>query len=95
MSRPCKKRRICGRINSNFFKPAGIQLRELKEIVLSPEECEAIRLKDLQGLDQKEGAVKMNISQPTFHRSVLSARKKIADALINGKAIRIKRGKDD
>ena len=51
-----------------------------------------MRLKDLLSLDQKECAGKMDISQPTFHRLVVSARRKIADALVNGKAIRIEGG---
>jgi hypothetical protein len=56
------------------------------------EEAEAIRLKDLQGLEQEEGAEKMNISRPTFQRVLASARQKMADALLNGKAIRIEGG---
>lgn len=61
----------------------------LEEIILNADESEAVRLKDLQNLSQKECAKRMNISQPTFHRLVSSARKKITDAIINGKAIRI------
>lgn len=72
-----------------YFKPQGIPLRLLNEEILTFEEIEAVRLKDLEGLKQENCAKKMNISQPTFHRLVLSARKKIADAIINGKAIKI------
>lgn len=61
----------------------------LEEVVIALDEYEAIRLKDLEGFDQESCAKKMNISQPTFHRLVLGARKKIADAIINGKAIKI------
>jgi predicted DNA-binding protein (UPF0251 family) len=75
-----------------FFKPAGIPLRALEEIQLTVEEAEAIRLKDLEGLEQEQGAEKMNISRPTFQRVLVSARKKVADALLNGKAIRIEGG---
>lgn len=75
-----------------FFKPAGIPLRALEEIQLTVEEAEAIRLKDLEGLEQEEGAEKMNISRPTFQRILASARQKVADALLNGKAIRIEGG---
>ena len=75
-----------------FFKPAGIPLRALEESRLTVEEAEAIRLKDLEGLEQEEGAEKMNISRPTFQRVLASARQKIADALLNGKAIRIEGG---
>jgi predicted DNA-binding protein (UPF0251 family) len=67
-------------------------MKDMEEIVLPVEEYEAVRLKDLEGLEQEECAKKMNISQPTFHRLVLSARKRIADAIINGKAIKIEGG---
>lgn len=56
------------------------------------EEAEAIRLKDLEGLEQEQGAEKMNISRPTFQRVLASARRKMADALLDGKAIRIEGG---
>jgi predicted DNA-binding protein (UPF0251 family) len=72
-----------------YFKPAGIPLRDLEEVCMSIEEAEAIRLKDLEGLEQEQGAEKMNVSRPTFQRILASARQKIADALLNGKAIRI------
>jgi predicted DNA-binding protein (UPF0251 family) len=75
-----------------YFKPAGIRLIELGEVNLTREEHEAVRLKDYEALEQKKAAEKMNISQPTFNRVLNSARKKIAEALVNGKAIRIKGG---
>ena len=85
--------RLCRRVRFNpgvvYFKPRGVRLTELEEVVLLVEEFEAVRLKDLEGLEQGECAKKMGISQPTFHRLVLSARKKIADAIVKGKAIRI------
>jgi predicted DNA-binding protein (UPF0251 family) len=88
--------RLCRRVGFNpdvtYFKPRGIPLVELEEVILPVDEFEAVRLKDLEGLEQEKCAKKMNISQPTFHRLVLSARKKIADAIINGKAIRIEGG---
>jgi len=77
---------------ATYFKPAGIPLRVLDEVRLSVEEAEAIRLKDLEGLEQEQGAEKMNISRPTFQRVLASARQKIADALLNSKAIRIEGG---
>ena len=67
-------------------------MRELEECIITVDEFEAVRLKDLLGLEQELAAKKMNISQPTFHRLILAARKKIAEALINGKAIRIEGG---
>jgi predicted DNA-binding protein (UPF0251 family) len=75
-----------------YFKPAGIPLRDLEEVCMSIEEAEAIRLKDLEGLEQEQGAEKMNVSRPTFQRILASARQKVADALLNGKAIRIDGG---
>jgi len=92
MPRPPKCRRVAFLPEANYFKPAGIPLRLLDEIRLSVEEAEAIRLKDLEGLAQAQGAEKMNISRPTFQRVLASARQKIADALLNGRAIRIEGG---
>jgi predicted DNA-binding protein (UPF0251 family) len=89
MSRPRICRRVYFEPNVTYFKPAGIRLVDLEEMVWSVDEFEAVRLKDLLQLDQETAARKMKISQPTFHRLVTSARKKIADAIINGKAIRI------
>ena len=82
-------RNISHKPSSKYFKPAGIPLREIEEEVLSFVEIEAIRLKDFLGLEQKECAERMNISQPTFHRLLVDARKKISSALVNGKAIKL------
>jgi predicted DNA-binding protein (UPF0251 family) len=92
MPRPRLCRRVGFQPNVTYFKPAGIRMVELEESILTIDEFEAVRLKDLLGLEQEIAAKKMNISQPTFHRMVLSARKKIADAIVNGKAIKIKGG---
>lgn len=92
MSRPPKCRRVAFLPGVTYFKPAGIPLRALEEVRLSVEEAEAIRLKDLEGLEQEQGAEKMNVSRPTFQRVLASARLKMADALLNGKAIRIEGG---
>ena len=75
-----------------YFKPAGVPLSGLQEIRLSVEEVEAIRLKDIEGLEQDACAQKMNVSRSTFARILLTARRKMADALLNGKAIRIEGG---
>ena len=72
-----------------YFKPAGVPLSNLQEVRLSVEEVEAIRLKDLEGLEQEECAQRMNISRTTFSRVLGSARQKMADALLSGKAIKI------
>ncbi len=65
---------------------------DLEESILTVDEFEAVRLKDLEALDEHAAAKKMNISQPTFNRIVSSARKKISDAIVNGKAIKIEGG---
>lgn len=92
MPRPPKCRRVAYMPEVTYFKPAGIPLRALEEVYMSVEEAEAIRLKDLEGMEQEQGAENMNVSRPTFQRVLASARQKIADALLNGKAIRIEGG---
>jgi len=87
--RPRLRRRVRFSPEITYFKPRGIPLKSLEEVKLTMEELEALRLKDFQGLDQNKAAEKMNISQPTFHRTLLTARKKIAEALVNGKAVKI------
>ena len=92
MGRIPKWRRVAFIPEVTYFKPAGIPLRTLEEVCLSVEEAEAIRLNDLEGLEQEECAQRMNISRPTFHRVLGAGRRKLADALLNGKAIRIEGG---
>ncbi len=92
MPRPPKKRNIDFLPNLTYFKPAGVPLKNLREVSLGFEELEAIRLKDLEGLEQEACAERMGISRPTFHRIIVQARKKLAQALIEGKAIRIEGG---
>ncbi|MEM5782584.1 MAG: DUF134 domain-containing protein [Candidatus Aenigmatarchaeota archaeon] len=92
MPRPRICRRVFFEPNITYFKPAGVPIRKLEEVVLTVDEFEAIRLKDLEGLEQEEAAKKMNISQPTFFRLLDSGRKKIANAIVNGKAIKIEGG---
>lgn len=92
MPRPPKCRRVEHLPGYTYFKPAGVPMSELSEIVLSVEELEAIRLRDLVGLDHEVSAEKMSVSRPTFHRILASARRKIAQALVNGTALRITGG---
>jgi predicted DNA-binding protein (UPF0251 family) len=92
MSRPRRGRFVNSKPKVNFFKPAGVRIIDLDESVLTIDEFEAVRLKDLEGLDQDEAAKKMGISQPTFHRLINSARRKIADTLVNVKALKIEGG---
>jgi predicted DNA-binding protein (UPF0251 family) len=92
MPRPRKRRRVRFRPDVTLFKPEKVKKACLEESILTVDEFEAVRLKDLEGLDQEKAAKKMSISQPTFHRLIRSARKKIADAIVKGKAIKIKGG---
>ncbi len=92
MARPIKCRRISSMPCTTYFKPAGIPVRELEEVRISLEELEAIRLKDLEDMEQEQGAECMQVSRPTFQRILSSARQKIADALLNGKALKIDGG---
>jgi len=92
MARPTKWRRIEFVPTVERFVPSRQDVSDLRENVLKLEELEAIRLKDLEGLEQEGCAEKMRVSRPTFQRILLAAREKIADSLINGKAIRIQGG---
>ena len=92
MPRPRHFRRVGCLPQANFYKPRGIPLAVLQHITLTVDELEAIRLADLQGLYQEQAAKKMNISRQTFGRILESAHKKIADALVNGKALLIEGG---
>ena len=89
MVRPRKPRFLRYRPNVFYFKPRGVPLRFLEEVILSPAEWEALKLHDAEGLEQRKAAKKMGISQPTFQRTLEAAYKKIVEALVAGKAIRI------
>jgi predicted DNA-binding protein (UPF0251 family) len=90
------RRRRCRRVGFQpaftSFRPAGAGMTEPEEMILTIDEFEAVRLKDLEGFEQEVCAEMMDISQPTFHRLVISARRKIADALTHGKSIKIEGG---
>lgn len=89
MPRPRRLRRIFRYPRITYFRPG---IGAAHEVVLTLDELEALRLKDLEGLTQEEAAKKMNISQPTFNRLLSNARKKVSEALVEGKAIRIEGG---
>lgn len=92
MPRPRKFRRVEFLPAVTVFKPVGVPLRGLEEIVLSIEELEAIRLKDLEGLEQEECARRMQVSRPTFQRILVSAREKVATVLTRGLALKVEGG---
>jgi uncharacterized protein len=89
MSRPKKERCIRCQPNALYFKPRGIPLIQLEEVGLSLDELEAIRLADYEGLYHEQAAEKMKISRPTFGRILGEARRKLAETLVEGKALRI------
>jgi len=90
MVRPIKPRRVFFEPDIYYFKPRAVPLSILEEVDLSIDELEALRLCDYKNLEQTEAAKKMEISQSTLQRILSSARKKIAEALIEGKAIKIR-----
>lgn len=92
MARPTKWRKIENIPTVPYFIPSSKDAAEVPENILKLEELEAIRLKDLEGLEQGECAEKMEVSRPTFQRILSSAREKIADSLVNGKVIHIEGG---
>ena len=89
MPRPRLRRRIQFNPRVTYFKPQGIPMRFLKIVSLTTEEVEALRLKNIENLNQVECAQRMDTSQSTLQRILTSAYQKISKALIEGKAIRI------
>lgn len=87
--RPIGNRHIKFDPQVKYFKPRGVPLRSIKEILLTKEEVEALRLKNIKGWDQNECADKMKTSQSTFQRILSSAYQKISQAIIEGQAIKI------
>lgn len=92
MPRPCCCRRIAGKPAASVFKPMGIPVVDLDEVVMTLDEFEAMRLADLKGFYQERAAEQMNVSRTTFSRIIDAAHRKIAEALVHGKALRIEGG---
>jgi uncharacterized protein len=92
MPRPCRCRRIRCSPDTNYFKPRGIPLDMLEEVNLTLDELESVRLADWEGLYQEDAAKKMDISRQTFGNIIERAHKKIADVLLNSKALKIEGG---
>ena len=87
--RPRRCRRVAFQPDVRFFKPRGVPLRLLEVVELRPEEVEALRLKHIEHLDQIEAAGRMETSQSTYQRILLSAHEKVTKAIICGQAIRL------
>ena len=90
--RPKKTRHVKCCSKFRFFKPECKTKKEVKEIIISLDEFEAIRLNDFEGYEQEKAAKKMKISRPTFSRILSSARTKIARGLVNLEALKIEGG---
>lgn len=91
MPRPRKPRILRFSPGAYYFKPQGVPLRNLEEVILYPDEAEALKLYNLDNLEQKEAAKKMGISQPTFARTLQNANKKLTEAIFESKAIKIEK----
>ena len=90
MVRPLKKRFLTGRPKAYYYKPRGVPLMMLEEEVLEADEFEALKLHGVDDLNQVDAAKKMGISQSTFARILDRAYKKVVQAIVLGKAIKIK-----
>jgi uncharacterized protein len=94
MSRPKKCRCVHCTPNTSYFKPKGIPIFQLEEVSLSLDELEAIRLADYEGCYHEDAATRMEVSRATFGRILNEARKKVAEAIVDGKALRIETNTD-
>lgn len=92
MPRPTKFRRVEFFPEDTYFVPWGKHKCQMGEVVLKLEELEAMRLKDIENLNQEECAERMQVSRQTFQNIIDSARKKVAIALTEGNAIKISGG---
>lgn len=95
MPRPCKKRKITARPRAYYFKPRAVPLCQLEEVVLRLDELQALEHADLARRDQRSSAAAMKVSRQTFGNILASARRKLADAVVRGKALKIEGGPED
>ncbi len=92
MSRPMKRRRVCGLPGHQRFGPLGAGPAQEGAVVLSLDEYEALRLIDYEGLNQEGCARQMEVARTTVQGIYQNARKKVAEALVEGKIILIQGG---
>ena len=92
MTRPLKCRRVTAEPRAYYFKPRAVPLCELEETTLHLDEFQALKHAELDGKDQAGAAAAMKISRQTFGNILASARRKLADAVVNGKALKIEGG---
>lgn len=95
MREPYRKRRINEPPRFNNFKPSGVPRRFLKQIDLTIDEYEALRLTDYLQLEHLKASESMNISRPTFTRLIEKARHKVAQAIVDGRELIIEGGNID
>lgn len=87
MPRPKIKRHICGAPADTCFKPNGVPMNSIEQVQLESDEFEALRLVDLQGMQQQQAAVQMGVSRQTLANILKAGRYKVADCLYTGKAL--------
>lgn len=92
MVRPRKIKFVDFKPGVTYFKPRAVPLTEIEEVELTFDELESMRLVNIEKLSQEEAAKRMGVHQSTFQRTLARAREKITNALITGKAIKIKGG---
>ncbi len=92
MARPFKNRKITSEPRAYYFKPRAVPLCELEEATLFLDEFQALKHSELDGKAQAAAAAAMKISRQTFGNILASARRKLADAVVNGKALKIEGG---
>lgn len=92
MTRPFKCRKVTAEPRAYYFKPRAVPLCELEETTLGLDEFQALKYAELDGKDQRTAAAAMKISRQTFGTILASARRKLADAVVNGKALKIEGG---
>ncbi|MDA3855808.1 MAG: DUF134 domain-containing protein [Candidatus Woesearchaeota archaeon] len=92
MVRPKRFRVVSGLPKFNYYKPSGVMLNELEEIIITVEGFEALKLKDYHNKSEIEASELMVVSQPTFNRLYVDTKQKLIKALVEGLAIRIEGG---
>ncbi len=90
MARPQRCRRICREPEYPGFTPDGVPC--VNTVVLSVDEFEALRLVDYERMTHGQCAARMDISRTTVTEICESARRKVADSLVNGKRLVIAGG---
>jgi len=89
MPRPFKNRKVSAEPRAYYFKPRAVPLCELEEVTLQLDELQALKCSELERKEQAAGAAEMKVSRQTYGNILASARRKLADAVVNGKALKI------